>query len=169
MVLRLRPFELRDEDVARAADRASLRESQRFLVAYSDDLPWPTYLEVLEAIRRGDNLTGNMVRGDNLAAEVNGELVGRVSLRYELNEFLRSGPGHIGYHVIERHRGKGFATEMLRLSLELTRASGISDALVTCDVDNLASARVIEKCGGIFQDVATSSVDGRPIKRFQFP
>jgi hypothetical protein len=28
---------------------------------------------------------------------------------------------------------------------------GVDRALVACDVDNLASARVIEKCGGIFE------------------
>ena len=58
------------------------------------------------------------------------------------------------------------ATEMLKQSLVITRAEGIDAALVTCDVDNIASSSVISKCGGEFLDLASSSVDGKPIKRF---
>ena len=48
---------------------------------------------------------------------------------------------------------RGFATEMLRASLDELRLLGVSRALVTCNVDNKGSRRTIEKCGGVFEDV----------------
>jgi predicted acetyltransferase len=164
--LRLRPFAPSDEFVARQADEASRQEIQRFLWGLNDEMAWAEYLEFLDKIRLGKDLAPNMVRGANLAAVAQDELVGRVSIRFELNDSLLFGPGHIGYHVIEHYRGRGHATEMLKQSLVLTRAEGIDVALVTCDVDNAASVSVISKCGGEFLDIVSSSVDGKPIKRF---
>ena len=166
MDLRLRPFAPSDEFVARQADEASRQEIQRFLWGLNDEMAWAEYLEFLDKIRLGKDLAPNMVRGANLAAVAQDELVGRVSIRFELNDSLLFGPGHIGYHVIEHYRGRGHATEMLKQSLVLTRAEGIDVALVTCDVDNAASVSVISKCGGEFLDIVSSSVDGKPIKRF---
>jgi predicted acetyltransferase len=52
-----------------------------------------------------------------LVAEVDRALVGRVSIRHELNAFLADVGGHIGYGVRPRYRGRGFATEILRQAL----------------------------------------------------
>ena len=49
-------------------------------------------------------------------------------------------------------RGKGYGTQMLRFALEKARALGIERALVTCDDNNIASARVIENNGGKLAD-----------------
>ena len=166
MNLHLRPFAPGDELVARQADGVSRSELQRFLWGLDDEMEWAQYLEFLDKIRLGEHLAPNMVRGANLAAVVGDDLVGRVSIRFELNDHLLFGPGHIGYHVIEHYRGRGHATEMLKEGLVLTRAEGIDVALVTCDVDNAASVSVISKCGGEFLDIVSSSVDGKPIKRF---
>lgn len=46
----------------------------------------------------------------------------------------------------------GHATAMLRASLPVARALGISSALLTCDVDNEGSRRVIERNGGVLED-----------------
>jgi predicted acetyltransferase len=40
---------------------------------------------------------------------------------------------------------------MLRLALPLARERGLDRALITCDEDNTASRRVIEKCGGLLE------------------
>ena len=50
-------------------------------------------------------------------------------------------------------RRQGHATEILRQSLIVARALGVDRVLVTCDDDNAASAKTIERCGGILQDV----------------
>jgi predicted acetyltransferase len=42
---------------------------------------------------------------------------------------------------------------MLRQSLQRLSAAGIDRALVTCDDNNVGSARVIESCGGVLENV----------------
>jgi predicted acetyltransferase len=71
--------------------------------------------------------------------------------------------GHIGYCVRPAHRGQRYATEILRQGLIVARAEGIDRVLVTCDEDNVASARVIERSGGILEDIRADR-DG-PAKR----
>ena len=78
--------------------------------------------------------------------------MGRVSIRHELNDFLAAYAGHIGYAVRPQWRRRGFATEILRQALIIVRAHGVDRVLVTCDEDNLASARAIERQGGVLED-----------------
>jgi predicted acetyltransferase len=93
-----------------------------------------------------------------LVADVEGELVGRVSVRFELSGTLLTTGGHIGYAVVPAHRNKGYATEILRQALVLIRADGVDRVLMTCDDSNIASRRVIESCGGVFESVVPLEV-----------
>lgn len=81
------------------------------------------------------------------------DYLGRLGIRHRLNDFLIEGVGHIGYDVRPSRRGEGQATAMLRASLPYARELGIEQALVTCDIDNVASLRVIEAAGGVLEDV----------------
>ncbi len=78
--------------------------------------------------------------------------LGRLSIRHRLTPWLYDYGGHIGYDVRPSARRQGHATRMLQLSLPWCRSLGIDPVLVTCDVDNEPSRRVIEKAGGIFED-----------------
>jgi predicted acetyltransferase len=88
---------------------------------------------------------------------VGGELVGRSSIRFELNEFLRHKGGHVGYAVRPAFRRRGHATEILRQSLVIARAGGVDAVLVTCADDNVGSAAVIERCGGVLEGVVADA------------
>jgi predicted acetyltransferase len=80
--------------------------------------------------------------------------VGGISLRHSLDHpFLAEAGGHVGYAVRPGARRRGHAKEALRLLLPLAGAHGLERVLVTCDVDNTASARTIESCGGVLEDV----------------
>jgi predicted acetyltransferase len=81
------------------------------------------------------------------------EYVGRMSIRHELNDFLHEVGGHIGYDVRRSRRGEGHATAMLRAALPIARGLGIDSALLTCDDDNVASRKVIERNGGVLEDI----------------
>ena len=84
----------------------------------------------------------------------NGEIVGVIALRHELNDhLLHVEGGHIGYAVAPHARRQGVASEALRLALLDAAGMGINPVLVTCDDDNVASAGVIEKAGGVLEDV----------------
>jgi predicted acetyltransferase len=82
-----------------------------------------------------------------------GTYLGAITLRHGLNDFLLRAGGHVGYGIRPSARGRGLATWALRSVLPEARALGLSKVLVTCDDSNLASARVIEKSGGVLEDV----------------
>lgn len=66
---------------------------------------------------------------------------------------MQQAGGHIGYAVLPQHRRRGYATEILRQSIVVARSEGIDEVLVTCDVHNVGSRAVIERCGGAFDEV----------------
>ncbi|MFD1374079.1 GNAT family N-acetyltransferase [Actinoplanes sichuanensis] len=82
-----------------------------------------------------------------------GTVLGSISLRYALTDFLLLAAGHIGYSVRPSARGRGIAGWALGEILVAARKRELESVLITCDVDNTASARVIEKCGGVLEDV----------------
>ena len=78
-----------------------------------------------------------------------GRFIGEASLRHYLTPLLEEEGGHIGYAIRPCERGRGHGTCILSLMLEKARDFGLSRVLLTCDACNRASARVIEKNGGV--------------------
>ncbi|MEE1928392.1 GNAT family N-acetyltransferase [Streptomyces sp. TRM 70351] len=78
--------------------------------------------------------------------------LGRVAIRHRLTQRLLEWGGHIGYDVRPTARRRGHATAMLRAALPHAAGLGIDPVLVTCDHDNTPSRKVIEACGGVFED-----------------
>ncbi|MFF3543616.1 GNAT family N-acetyltransferase [Streptomyces platensis] len=79
--------------------------------------------------------------------------LGRVTFRHRLTPSLLTWGGHIGYGVRPGARRCGHATAMLRAALPVAQHElGIDPVLVTCDDTNTGSRKVIEACGGIFED-----------------
>ena len=92
-------------------------------------------------------------------------IIGVVNIRHQLTERLRNSGGHIGYGIRPSDRRKGYATKLLSLSLEKTKALGIHKVLVVCDKTNLGSLKVIMNNGGI-PDSDFIEDNGNIIKRF---
>jgi predicted acetyltransferase len=82
---------------------------------------------------------------------LDGEVVGRISMRHRLNENLSKVGGHIGYEVGPSHRRMGTAKEMLRLILLTPKAREIGRLLLTCSPGNPASIRTIVSNGGVLE------------------
>ena len=80
------------------------------------------------------------------------EVVGFLALRHELNAWLLEEGGHIGYAVRPSRRRQGHATRALGLAVRRSAELGLDRVLLTCDDDNLASARTIERNGGVYED-----------------
>ena len=94
------------------------------------------------------------------------EIVGRIAVRHELNDFLATLGGHIGYIIRPSQRGKRLAAEMLRQVLLAERAQSIGRLLVTCDEGNIASEKTILKNGGVFESAVEAGPDRPRKKRF---
>lgn len=84
--------------------------------------------------------------------EEDNKLVGMINIRHALNEYLYNYGGHIGYSVRKIERRKGYAKEMLKIALQECRKLQMKKVLITCNADNIASAKTIKYCGGILEN-----------------
>jgi len=162
-----RPREDEEEEFLRA-HRATSSEVPSFLHYYEDGMPFRRYLDVLADQEHGVNMpTANHVPSTFLFAFVGNRIVGRASIRHALNEFLHRVGGHIGYVVVPEFRRRGYATEILRQSLQIARDKcGLNRILVTCDDDNIGSIRTIEKNGGVLENVVGAPDLDKPLRRY---
>jgi predicted acetyltransferase/predicted lactoylglutathione lyase len=155
----LRPLAVSDEKQARTAHGELAQDAFDFLLDLKRGEPWPAYLARLEALRLGVDIPQGWVPATFLVAEVDGQVVGRVSIRHQLNPYLAEVAGHIGIGVLPRFRRRGYATTILRQSLAVAASTGLARLLVTCDANNVGSVSVIESCGGVLEEVAAAHRD----------
>lgn len=93
------------------------------------------------------------------------KIVGIIDLRHHINHpILGTWGGHCGYTVRPTERGKGYGKEMLRQNLINAKSLGISEFLVTCNVNNRASEKIILENNGIFEK--TIDEEGSIINRY---
>ncbi len=164
MSLVLRAPDVDDESASVAA--AGEFEDFPFLLLWKPGTPWSDYLDLLAGLSDGSRVPEGLVHSLFLLAEVDGELVGRVSVRLELNEYLAARGGHIGYGVRPAFRRRGYATDILRRAVRLAHQEGVGPILVVCDDDNVASATVIERCGGVLEAVVAPDDGDAPFRRY---
>ncbi len=121
--------------------------------------------EKFERFRRGENLNPGIVGADFywLVDDHKDYFVGEISIRHRLNNALEKRGGHIGYGIRVSEWNKGFGTFILKLGFEKAKARGLSKLMITCNDDNIGSARVMEKNGMILQDKIENIVDGKQI------
>ena len=90
--------------------------------------------------------------------------IGVVTIRLDLNDELLNNGGNIGYGISPKFWNKGYGNQVLKLGLIKAKEMGLTKvALVTCDVDNIASAKIIEKNGGVLENIIENNIDGTKI------
>lgn len=98
-----------------------------------------------------------------------GQDAGHINFRIGDTDHIRLFAGHLGFAVNEPFRGRGWAGQACRGLVPFIRT--IYDTIIlTCDPDNSASRRTIEKLGAQFLDEVSlqrpvSHCDGIRIKR----
>ena len=178
-VLRLRPPELADEHQFIAAHMIMATENWEFGLGFDPDRPWSEFVDAITNRRYGRGLPAGWVPETFLVAVVEGvcpqvhcptgglgTIVGRLSVRHGLSDFLLEQGGHIGYGVLPAHRRKGYATEILRQGLIVARSLGNSPTLVTCDDDNIGSLKTIERHGGVLDKPYVPADGSTPTRRY---
>jgi predicted acetyltransferase len=159
MPLVLRKLASNDEEAFLRALTLTAVSDPNFAHYYRTELAFATFLHILADAEAGIRLPDGHVPSTLLFGFVDAEIVGRLMLRHSLNDFLRRIGGNIGFVVVPGHRRLGYATEMLRQGLHLASSKGMEKVLVTCDEDNVASRRTIERCGGVYEGSASRPED----------
>lgn len=77
---------------------------------------------------------------------VRSESVGKISIRIGSN-YHSYFNGNIGYEINEIFRGNNYALKACKLVLQVAKAHGMNDLILTCDESNIASFKTIEKLG----------------------
>ncbi|WP_233573217.1 GNAT family N-acetyltransferase [Leptotrichia sp. OH3620_COT-345] len=90
--------------------------------------------------------------------------VGAVNIRHYLTEELLYTGGHIADGIRPTERRKGYATAMISLALRECRKLEIYKVLLTCDRNNIGSAKSIIKNGGVLENEVIK--DGIAIQRY---
>ncbi len=127
-----------------------------------------TYVQRLQEMARGIGLKPGWVPQTTFWSVEPGLplIIGTLQLRHWLTPALEKRGGHIGYAITPSRRGQGYGTRQLALGLKEARALGLTRVLITCDTDNIASTRVIQKNGGVFEDELLSEETGKLTSRY---
>lgn len=93
------------------------------------------------------------------------KLIGEIHIRVHLTDNLLKYGGHIGYGINPKYWHQGYGTKMLKMALEKYKSLIEEDKiLITCDDENIASAKIIEANGGILENIVTNIIDGEIIR-----
>ncbi len=144
--LRLRPFVLEDAEAMFhnwASDpevtkyltwnpHETVEDSRRILRQWIDEYEKPERLNFAIVRKAGNELMGSI--------DVVGYLDGV------------AGTPVIGYCLARKHWNQGYMTEACRCLLDYLFSRGYAQVRIDAMVENTGSNRVIEKCGGVFQD-----------------
>jgi predicted acetyltransferase len=148
------------EDYMKEWDESRMTPSSFNLDGYEN---YEAYLEALKYRERGE---GKWVPSTNyFLVDEKDRVIAMVDIRHELTDYLRNVGGHIGYGVRPLERRKGYATLILAEALKKCDELGIQQVLVTCNADNIGSAKTILKNGGV-EDKSFLEEDGTEIRRF---
>lgn len=124
------------------------------------------WLWLVKECEKSDNTLLGVQASTYFAVRADGVVVGCIELRHTLNEPLAVIGGHIGFSVIPEERRKGYATKMLKQVLAVAKKTGIDKVLLTCDTDNVASCKTVEKCGGKKEQEDAFVLDGEPYYKY---
>lgn len=93
-------------------------------------------------------------------------VIGLIRMQAQLNNQLLNIGGHLGYYIAPAHRGQGHGKSALRLALKILNEKGVGRALITVEIHNLPSLRMVEDIGGVLEDERMDAESGNTYRRF---
>lgn len=166
-MLELRQLTLNDESAF--LDGLKLFESEDphwYSFLWHDLQDYKKMLQILHNEHLGVELAPGRVAHTMYYAFLNEKIIGRLSVRHELNDYLRARGGHIGYSIAPKYRRKGYAKEMFRQGLQICHSLKINPVLITCSEENLPSIKLIEHFGGILENTIQDPDNGENVRRY---
>jgi RimJ/RimL family protein N-acetyltransferase len=129
----------RDSDAAAVSEYASDPEVTRYM-------DWPTHTGPHEAVVFLEGAHERLAAGTEftwmIVVKADDRVIGAISCRMRRREV------DFGYALNRAYWGQGFATEAARAIVAWASSlEHVNRVWATCDVDNIASARVLEKVG----------------------
>lgn len=141
-------------------------QEERYLDFNLDKLQadFSSFVTLLKGFAKGLNLPEGFIPETKFWLVDGDKFIGNASIRHYLTKELNRFGGHIGYDIRPTERGKGYGKIILNLALDKAKDLGIKKALITCDVGNIASKKVIESNGGVLENIVDMG-EGNPKKR----
>jgi predicted acetyltransferase len=122
-----------------------------FTLAF-DNTDFDAFLTKLADCTRGVGVPDGFVAHSTFWLVSGGtEVVGVSNIRHALTPALLREGGSIGYGIRPTARRQGLGSAILRLSLLRAAELGLARVLVTCGKQNVASAAVIVRNGGVLE------------------
>ncbi len=110
-----------------------------------------TYEEWLEYIENQKNVSvaeSHVPEETYFLVDEADNIIGIINIRLCLNDMLRDLGGHIGFSIRPSERGKGYNKINLYLGLKRLNEAGEKEALLDCEIGNIASSRTMMALGG---------------------
>ncbi len=101
-----------------------------------------------------------------LIRENDNKLLGIINIRLALNDRLLQSGGHIGYGIRPTERKKGYASYQLYCALEFCKEMGLENVLITCNKDNIGSAKTIQNSCGVLENEIIDPTNGKILQRY---
>lgn len=137
-----------------------------YTFAWKPGMPFSDMMILLQKEFNGIDLAPERVPHSMLYGFLDGKIIGRVSVRHLLNDYLRRRGGHIGYAVARRFRRNGYATEMVRQAIPHCKELKIPSLMITCSDNNIPSWKIIEHFNGKLEDRIWDDEDKEMIRRY---
>lgn len=126
------------------------------------------WLEFNKTCENEETVPENWVKCEQFiyVREEDNKIVGMIQFRHYFNGFLEKYGGHIGYSVRPDERRKCYAKRMLAECLEICKAYGLKDVLITCIQGNEGSKRTILANNGVYESTIYCEPDNVYLERY---
>lgn len=153
-------------DETMASDQKNLHMLRKYITVADIKADFVGFVEKISSFARGENQPEGYVPDSIFWLIDDDTFIGQISIRHKLTKKLKREGGHIGYFIRPSYRQQGYGTAALKLAIQKAKELNIERILVTCDTTNVASKKIIEKNGGVLENIVEIAPDKPKKMRF---